>query len=228
MASEYIGIKAAVAEACSTIKNVTEQEKVLSRQWIYRAIRQIGVGKVDIKISDNLTLTDWSVRKPDDMAMMIDIALFDSADQEIIIKYKGRGQSSGDGTLSRIHQDARPFVGAVNVTEDNDFFNVEEFSDDTPANVYLVVKYYSYPVDDDGYPKVQDIHMEACIAYVRWQWAKRERVSLGEIQETRHTWLQEKASAYGRMKTPTEMEAKDSFRELNSMIQKMVPRLRQF
>ena len=228
MAGEFITIDALVAEASSTIKNVTQQEQQLMLTWAYTALRKIGFGRLDIKTSANLTLTDWSATKPSDFAKLIDLALFDSAGAEIIIKYKGRAQNDTTGTDARIHEDNRSYIGAIQVSEDDTYFNVEEFSDDAPTDVYLVARYYAYPVDADGMPKIPETHTLAIMMYIRWMWSMRERQSLGEQQVAREVWLREAAAAHGRMKTPTMLETKDFARVINSMIQKPVLRTRQY
>ena len=228
MATKYIGIDALIAEASSTIKNFTQQEQQLAMQWAYTALRLIGFGKPDIKVSENLTLTDWSTEKPTDLASTIDMSLFDSAGSEIVIKYKGFANGYNEGTEARIHQDARSSRGAIQVSEDDTYFNVEEFADESPTEAYLVVRYYGYPVDANGAPKIPETHTLAIMMYIRWMWSMRERSSLGEQQVAREVWLREKAAAYGRMKTPSQLEGKEIARTINSMIQKTVVRGRQY
>ena len=228
MAGKYISIDALIAEASSTIKNFTEQESQLARQWAYTALRSIGLSKLDIKVSDQLTLTDWSVTKPVDLASTIDIALFDSAGQEIVTKYKGFANHEIEGSEARIHQDARMWRGAIQISEDDTYFNVEEFADDSPTEAYIVVKYYGYPVDLDGYPKIPETHTVAIMMYIRWMWSMRERTNLGEQQIAREVWLRERAAAYGRMKTPSQIEGLEIARGINSMIQKTVVRTRRY
>jgi len=228
MASEFINVSAVIAEASSVIKTFTEQEKALARQWAYTAVRKIGLGKLDIKNSDEIPVVDWSAEKPAGLASTIDIALFDSSDREIVTSFKGRSQHDVEGSLSRTHQDIRNIGLAIQVTEDDTYFNIEEFSDDAPANIYMKVRYYSYPVDLEGYPKIQETHTLAVMMYIRWMWVMREGKSLGAEQLAREVWLREAAAAYGRMKTPSRLVGKETAKGLNSMIQKVVVRDRQF
>ena len=272
MAGKFIDINALIAETSSTIKGVTEQEQQLMLQWSYTALRKIGFGRLDIEVSDPLYLSDWSVAKPSGLAKLIDLALFDSAGQEIIIKYKGYAnintsawvtstayvvdnrvtedgvrykclEDHTSGTFStdlaaekweavsrdaRIHEDNRGYIGAIQVSEDDTYFNVEEFSDDDETGVYLIARYYAYPTDSDGMPKIPETHTLAIMMYNRWMWSMRERQSLGEQQVAREIWLREAAAAHGRMKTPTMLETKDFARVINSMIQKPVLRTRQY
>ena len=226
--ADYITAAEVIAEASSVIKTFTEQEKALARQWCYRAVRKIGLTRLDKKTSAHIPIVDWSAEKPTDLASTIDIALFDSTDREIVTRFKGRSQHSTEGTIARTHQDARQVAYALHITEDDTYFNIEEFEDDSLSDIYIVVTYYAYPVDLDGYPKVHEAYTLAVIMYIRYAWALRERQSLGEIQEARNTWLREAAAAYGRVKTPSMLEGKEIARGLNSMIQKTVVRDRQF
>jgi hypothetical protein len=272
MAGEFISVASLIAEASSTIKNFTEQEQQLAMQWAYTGLRKIGFSKMDIKTSDPMYLSDWSTAKPSDMGKLIDLALFDSAGKEIVIKYKGRAQVNTSawvtgtsyavntmviedgvrykclvahtaGTFAtdlaaekwvavtrdaRIHEDVRQYIGAIQVSEDDSYFNVEEFTDETPTGVYLVARYYAYPTDSNGYPKIPETHTLALMMYIRWMWSMRENKSLGEIQIAREVWLREMGAARGRMHTPTQLEFKETARTINSMIQKTVVRDRQY
>jgi hypothetical protein len=231
MASEFISVDSVVAEAASAIKNFTQQERQLARQWAYRALMDIGVGKLNIKVSDPISLTDWSAEKPPDLFKTIDLSLNDTVSgNEIVTKFKGRASDEvTDGELfPRVHKDVRSAPWAAYVTEDDTYFNVQELADRDSSNLAIIVKYYSFPVDSDGLPRIPSTHVMAIMMYIRYMWSMRERKSLSEVQEARNTWLIERAKAYGQMKTPTMLEGKEIARGINSMIQKPVLRHREF
>ena len=107
MASEFLSIDSVVAEAASEIKNITEQEKVLCRQWAYRAMLRIGVSKLNIETSDPIAVSSWSAAKPTNLFKTIDLAVINSEDKEIITIFKGRGQVESAPAVSRVHEDVR-------------------------------------------------------------------------------------------------------------------------
>jgi len=218
MAGKTIDVDAVIAEASSVIKNVSEQEKQLMIQWCYTAARKIGSGPQDVRVSEKLFLNDFSAQKPSDLSSVIDLALFDSADQEIVIKFQGSSEGPDLGDTARIHQDVRSGKQALQVSEDGTYFNVESFSDDSPGDAYFKTRYYAYPVDDDGMPRIYEECTLAIMMYIRYMWTLRERRSLGEIQEARQTWLSERASAESEIKTPSMLEGREIALGLNSMI----------
>ena len=56
MATRLVTVDEVVAEAASIIKGATDQERHLMRQWAYSGNAEIGVPKLNIKISDKLIL----------------------------------------------------------------------------------------------------------------------------------------------------------------------------
>jgi hypothetical protein len=229
MANSLTPVDEVIAEAASIIKNFTEQEKQLARQWAFRAVRRIGASFHDIQIV-TINMSDYSFLKPTDYAKHIDFALFDSAGKEIVVNFKGFSKVMSSGKEEgRIHEDLRNTRLGLQMTEDSNYFNVEDFTDSDAGSATLKLKYYSMPIDVSGYPKIPETHVMAVVHYIRWQWTMRERKSLGEIQEAQHTWKTEAAAAYGRMKTPTMLEGKEIAEGvMMSMVQKATVRKRQY
>ena len=272
-AGRTIPVDEVIAEACTVIKNVTEQEKIFMRQWAYTALRKIGLTNINIQVSDRLYLDDWSVKKPDNLIRTNDIALYNSNGNEILTKFKGyaSGQSfltvatawvtataysvrdrvtvssitykcieaHTSGTFStdlgnkyweiaeaisgRIHQDIRSsssITSHVAITESENYFNVESFSDNIIEDIFLIVRYYAIPVDEEGLPKIPEYCTLAIIMYIRAMWAIRDNTNQSHIQLSWQMWKEERASAEGRGKTPDMIEGKAIAETLNSMIQK--------
>jgi len=222
MAGRVIAVDEVIAEACTTLKNVTEQEKLFMRQWAFTAQRQIGFSNINKEVSGKLCLSDWSVRKPANLLRTIDLGLYNSAGEEILHKYKGFGtvQPSGQET-PRIHQDNRTAAyGYVAVTEDSNYFNVEEFSDASPDDVYIIVSYFATMVDSAGLPMIPEYATLAIIFYIRAIWAMRKNDNRSEIDQNWGLWLREKGAATGKAQTPDMIEGDWIARTINSMIQK--------
>jgi hypothetical protein len=231
MAGRTIPVDEVIAEACTILKKVTEQEKVFMRQWAFTALRKIGFSKINIEISERLYLSDWSALKPNNLVRTIDLALYSSADSEIEHQFKGYANGDlalGENVSGRIHQNIRVTSGYVSITESDNYFNVEEFSDSSPDGVYVIVKYYAVPVDAAGLPKIPEYATLAIIMYIRAMWAMRENTNQSAIEMAWDIWKQERASAEGKGKTPDIIEGDMIAKTINSMIQKVEIHNRQF
>jgi hypothetical protein len=232
MPSRLITLDEVLAEASSIISDASEQEKVFMRQWVYRAQRQIGFSKIDIKVSDALVLDDFSVAKPADMVSIIDLALFTGDGSEIKINYKGWGKNQAllpEGGSARVHQDLRRVVNAINVTEDIDYIHTESFSEGNAGTAYIIAKYYALPMDSTGLPMIPEENTFAIMMFIRWMWIMRQNSqSIAAIAEAKRTWKEERIAAKSRTNTPSVLEGKEEAKKLNSMIQKAVLTYRQF
>lgn len=231
MASRLITLDEVLAEAASIIKDASEQEKAFMRQWIYRAQREIGFSNVDIKISEPLTLTDFSVKKPNDFLKTIDLALYTSDGREIRTSWKGWGKDKAslpEGSDARIHEDLRIEVQRIQVSEDLDYFHTESFAEGTDDTSYLIVKYYALPIDSQELPLIPESNTLAIMMYIKWMWEIRQNRNQAAIAQSRDVWLRERARASARNQTPSVLEGKQISRTINSMIQKAVIRDRQY
>lgn len=227
-----IPVDEVIAEACTLLKGVTQQEKIFMRQWAYTALRKIGFTKINIEVSDKLYLSDWSVRKPDNLVKTNDLALFDSSGSEVMHSFKGYASgniNAGENVTGRIHQDIRNTTSNyIGITESENYFNVEEFTTTDPDSVYIKIRYYAIPVDLDGLPKIPEHATLAIIMYIRAMWAMRDNSNQSAIQIAWHMWKEERAAAEGRGKTPDMLEGKEIAKTINSMIQKVDIHNRQF
>src|SRR5690606_27984393 len=95
----FLSLDEVVANAMSIIPGAKKEMRPYFDQWAWLALRQIGPTKEHVNVA-TLTLEDLSFKKPDDFVAAIDIALFDSSNNEI--KYHLRSGKQ------RIHE--RPLV----------------------------------------------------------------------------------------------------------------------
>ena len=232
MPSRLITSDEVLAEASSIIKDASEQEKVFMRQWIYRAQREIGFSHFDIKVSEPITVVDYSAAKPDDFVKAIDVALFDSTGNEIITRYKGWGKRQDllpEGGLARTRQDVRLQVNAINISEDQDYFHTGVFAQGEDDTAYMVMKYYALPIDSaTNLPLIPESNTLAIMMYIRWMWMMRQNENQSSIDIARDVWLRERARASSRNNTPSQLEGGEIARKINSMIQKVIVTDRQF
>lgn len=231
-----IPVDEVIAEACTILKHVTEQEKIFMRQWAYTAMREIGSFNLNIKVTPQLFLEDWSVKKPDDLLRTNDIALYGSDGSEIVHTFKGYASGNIDAdeesVSGRIHQDIRNLSRdgrtAVAITESENYFNVEEFNGTDSSGVYMFIRYYALPLDNNGLPKIPDFATLAIIFYIRAMWAMRDNSNQNYIESSWNMWKIQRAKAEGRGKTPDMIEGKAIVKTINSMIQKAIVHNQQF
>jgi hypothetical protein len=157
------------------------------------------------------------------------LALYRGDGREILHEFKGYGSGySEEATHARIHEDLRSPLSSVQITESDNYFNVEEFADDSPDEVYLKVKYYGIMVDDLGLPKIPEYATLAIIMFIRWMWALRKNDNRAEIDQNWKMWTVERKSAEGKGNTPDQIEGKAIAKTINSMIQKVEVQNRMF
>lgn len=229
MAGRFVTVEEVVAEASSIILGVTYAEKQMMRQWAYTAQRLIGWSKADVKVSADITLSSFSAAKPSDLIRTIDLALFLSDGTELFIKYKGPGYKLPSGQDdARIHTDNRTTVQKVIVSEDNDYFNVEEFTSPDPTGAYIIVKYLGLPLDTNGLPLIPEHCKFAIMMYIRWMWAMRKGDNRLGLRESENIWLRHRATAASKGNTPDRWEAEQIAKTVNSMIQVVELRDRRF
>jgi hypothetical protein len=229
MATRLVTVDEVVAEAASIIKGASDQERHLMRQWAYSGNAEIGVSKLNMKVSAPLLLDDFSAAKPVDHVRTIDLALYDSAGSEIIIQWKGFGANMGyDTGIARTHKDVRVGTVMISVTEDLDFFHTEEFGGDYVDGAYIITKYYGTPVDVNGLPLIASSSKFAVMMYIRYMWQLRNNDSITALRDGEKRWRIARAAAESKLKTPDVIEGKEIAKKANSMIQKVMVLNRQF
>ncbi|KKN46954.1 hypothetical protein LCGC14_0667780 [marine sediment metagenome] len=226
MASKFITIDEVVASAAAIAKGATDQERHLMRQWVYDGNAEVGFSKLNMKVSKQLELDDYSTAKPLDHVRTLELALYDSNDREMMTRFKGYGKNEDfDVGVARTHEDVREVISIINITEDNDFFHTEQFDNETPEDAYIITKYLAVPVDDNGWPLIPASSKLSVMLYVKWMLALREDKD-SRIEEKQ--WRVAKAAAYGKLQTPDIYEAREIAMKIHSMIDKPVLRDRQF
>jgi hypothetical protein len=218
MAKRFLTLDEVVAEAATLIKGAGAEERLLMKQWAWRALRNIGptADNVDIVTlyPENLVL-----RKPDDYSRSISIALYDASGNELLNNYR-----SGK---YRIHQSRNVFVkdgvyrpqfdASISISEDENFY----YLGSNGTNVaYAMLRYFKLPVDDQGNPVFGEHVVHAINMWILWYWAIREGKDSRE-DEDRYKRARAEARSVGKM--PNGLLMKQVAKEWNSMIQQYNP-----
>lgn len=216
--SRFVPLDQVTAEAMTVIGDADNKDRLIFRQWVYRALREIGVGKQNVEVC-NLYPKDLSMQKPDDCTSIIDIALFDVNNNEMLYKYhsgasrihQNRNTYAADGTYS-------PSVGSIiDLSEDDYYIHLGSNASEV---AYAKIRYFKFPVDEDGLPKIPEDQVFAITMFIRYMWSMRKNDNRSEIDQNRYTWLSEKAAAKARSKMPSMLEGKQIAKTWMSMISK--------
>lgn len=203
MAKRFLNLNEITAEAMSIIPGATTEEKNIAQTWAYRALRQLGPSKDHIEVC-TLYPEDLVMTKPSDFHSAIDIALFDSTGRELAHNYR-----SGK---KRIHEDLE-LSGVITISEDDEFFHLSSNS----TNVaYAVLRYFRFPVDQDGYPLFPEYTAIAISLFIRYMWALRTGDRSFKAHE--ESWKVVRMEARGQNKMPSGMMYKQFAKEWMSMI----------
>jgi len=210
MKEQFLNIAEVVANSISILPNPTDAEKIIFRQWIYIAQRDMGFPAMDVRQAD-ITPHDLSVRKPDDFSSAIDVALFLTDGSEVASSYQGAGK--------KIHKEFRSGAVTVQISETPTYFHLES----TGASVTcFTLKYYGLPIDDDGMPKIPERCNLAIMMFVKWMWSVRNNESIGIREQNRRDWISEAAKQRSKNKMPSMLQGEQIVKSWMSMIDKAI------
>lgn len=210
----FLTLDEVVANAMTVIPNAKKELRPYFNQWAWLALRQIGPAKEHINVAQlPYDAGEFSLQKPVDLVAAIDLALFNSRNQEI--KYHLRPGKQ------RIHQVEKE-RNTLEVSEGEYYYYVSSNANDFDLNFGLL-RYYAMPVDLEGKPLIPEYMTVAIMAFCRYMWALRDGQNNGSIQLAEHTWRVEKARAQSIAKTPDMLEGKQIARTWMTMIDKFDP-----
>ena len=192
---KYISIDEAVAAASSIIKNNSKEDRLIYKFWIWQAEKVIGCSFLSEDTCE-LIVQDLSATKPLDHVYTIDLALIDSKGGDVKYNY--------NGYRKRIH----PITtlnnpSFIDVYESEDCIHLD--SNGTSIEK-VILRYYSYPVDENGDPKIPDFHLNAIMAYVRFMHNMRNDLPY-DRDELR--WKIQASKARGKNKMPNMAEGRE-------------------
>lgn len=211
--NSFLTVDEVVASAITIIPEATQKDKNIFRNWVFLAERQIGSSIVSRKNATDITVTNFSFPKPFDCISVRDIALFDSAGEEVLFKHTGSGKQITD----------KEYVDNINryvtVREDDGFFYLSS----NGSNVVKAnMRYYGFPTDSDDNLKIPEIHTFAIMMFLKYMMALRDSEKRLDIKDLAGLWEKEKRQARARTNMPSELEAQFIARRFSSMIDKMI------
>jgi hypothetical protein len=206
----FVTLDQVVANSATLIKDTDPRNRNLLRQWSYLAERQLGFSGLHIQ-AKSIDVDNLYIKKPNDYAIGIDLAIFDSLDNEYKYHFRGFGK--------RIHNEWTPSSDyEIGISEDPHYF----YLDSTGSSIVKAnLEYYSYPLDEHGDILIPEHHMFAIMQFNYWLWEKRKGENQSAIDQAKADWREEKVQAKSKNKVPSMLEGKDLVRFHNSMIDKI-------
>jgi hypothetical protein len=157
------------------------------------------------------------MKKPSDLTATIDIALYDTNDNEL--KYHFIPNLPG-----RVHPDRFALYEIVN--EDNEQTYRVDLAEDA-YNYHLgtngelvsraLIGYLAMPVDRQGMPMIPEGNLTAYKMFCRWNYAMRKNNNQSFIDQSYTMWLKERDRAKGRNKMPDVFRGKEFFKKYLSL-----------
>lgn len=186
----FVDINAVIAEAISITPDADVADWAMARQWAITAIEQLGVADDEIKTCQ-IKAKDLVLPKPDDMRKYIEMQLYDADDNYIPHTFRvGRGRIAPDVSnypyvITSTTDQAKQYSYSVDVSEDQNSFYLGTTGDSVS---YARVRYYSYPLDANGYPYIRFDEKFAVMCYIQWCKASRKGENQSEIAQKWQMW----------------------------------------
>lgn len=204
----FLDVDEVIANACTRIKNVSDDDMLTMRQWVWDAMRSIGPSNSHIEVKD-VNIFNGQAKKPRDLTgKIIDLSIYDENNQEIPYRY------NYDGGV--IHQKrSRAKRNKIDIYEDAHFINFSDF-DITPK--YVKIKYFKMPLDDCDLPLVPEDHLLAIVYFLMYTYYLSEGSNFGMIGMISSKWETERARIMSRNRSMAGVRFKQAAREWMSMI----------
>jgi hypothetical protein len=213
--NRFLSIDEVVDNARTIIPGVSAEDKVIFRQWVVWAMRDIGPNKDWIKAC-RINRKDGSFKKPNDFITAVGIALYSTDGVEVPYIYQSGG--------IRIHTDRTQIYDSTStgevttqryLSEDAYYFHVGGNTDDLG---YILLRYYALPVDKYGYPLIEEDNMLAYVNFCSWMWSRRKGDNRSEIAQNYDFWIMERDRIKGRNKMVSIPEAEGIFKKYLNML----------
>jgi len=202
-----------IAEAYSRTDSEDSRDEIIFRNWIYRSLKWIGPASSDIKTA-TIPVEDLSIRKPCDYWFPVEMQLLSNQGGVFYFQYSNNSFIPSE-SLSRNNIDCQR---KIVIGEDNDFFHINS---NGASIAKCELNYYALPIDDNGDPLISEESIEAVLAYINWNWLKRQRnryrgrsmFPMSEIESAKMEWIAFKGMVQGNRKMPSPLQAETVMRK---------------
>ncbi len=201
----------------------SDADRTVMYEWVSEANRAIGLGHTN-QLQEIIDIKDFTFPAPCNMIKPLQIRLLgDSTDiggQGIIVPFydeeaflRKTGDKKTQGGAIIIQLQGNTFVLSNNVNA-NRFDKAE-------------IKFYGIPLDDNGYPLVDEYNKRTIVQYIEYMYIKRERrrerhngtpIPQGEVESEYNKYLRLKAEAISHKKMPDKLRMDDINRKWNTLL----------
>lgn len=195
----YVDFDGVLAEAISVIGASGDDEvaKNFGRQWIWRCVTDFPVSEDNIKVC-RIDVKNLLLKKPSEMQRFLEVALYDVNDNFIPhVFHTGQKRIypnvesySYNVVLNEGEDDEETvtYTAPVDLSEDRNSFVLGT----NGSNVsYAQVRYFAYPLDNNGLPMIREEEVLACVYFVRFMWSLRKNDNQSEIRNNELLYKQE-------------------------------------
>lgn len=216
----YVTLEEVVALARTTIGTSDKQDEPLFKQWAWEGLQDVGLSTDSIEVC-TLKPKNFIAGKPENCRALIDIALYDANGNEFAHSFKaGKKRIYPNRTfpLSILATDGLTQIPTiVDVSEDR--FNIIIGSNGSHVTA-IMIRYWSYPVDANGLPLIQEDEKMALVHFIKWMWSMRKNDNRSEIEQNRQTWYLASDRARAKKKNISNETVKTIVRNWMQLINK--------
>jgi hypothetical protein len=204
----FISVEDVIANVATIVPEADDHLRNIWKQWVYLGMKQLGPALDDIRVCD-IFPEDNSFKKPDDLLVIDDIALYNQNGDEYQYTYRGPGK--------RIHTATEPVNSMpIDVSEDDYYIHLGTSGDVVSK---ATIRYFGQPLDEDGLMRIPERYLNALMFYCAFMTEVRNKGSkLGEFESL---WKTERRIQRNLNRTPHPLQAKAIAKKFNSMINKV-------
>lgn len=215
----YTSLDEVTALAQTVIKDSDDKMRNLYKSWVWEATLNLGISDDEIKVAE-LYPNNFTAKLPPDCRYIIEVSCFDKSGTQLPHQYRGGNR--------RIYADTRMIVTGTTNGDPNSFIPVDISND--RYNIHLgtngqnvgtiIIRYFSYPLDENGQPLIREEDKMACVFFVRYMDALRRDDNRSKIQQDEIAWFREadRARARKKMTSVTPDKARTMMRSLQSLV----------
>lgn len=228
MADNNISIDEMVSSVFISLDITDTRDELVFREWCYDALRELGMGNVDIH-TECLAVEGLCVDKPCDFASEYEINLLDNSGN--VHYYQSSQTSIRESQVDKRNHTTTTHSNTLNdygypsiiLSETDSAFHLSSNAE-TAGITKMELSYYRLPIDENGDPLIREIQKLAVMAYIEYKYIKRERnrrredIPMSEVVEYKNSWLSEMMKVKGRMKMPSPMQAETIMRKWVTLV----------
>lgn len=220
---KYNSLSETIKLVKSTLGQMTEAEEALLPQWCWECMPFLGIADDEVEVCV-LKPKNLMAPKPENFRILIDLSLH----SEDVTK----SEPTAYNTLPHVFRAGKKRVnqlieypkeldanGAVadliDVSEDRKHIILGSNGTGVQS---IVVRYFSYPLDEQGQPMIRQDDKMAIVAFCQFMWAMRQGTNQSAITNFYNMWRQQADHAVGRSKTIHHEQAKTLMRRWVSLI----------